>query len=104
MPPGTKHYPTGESVVITDTFNATTIAGVAANKQAGFNEELPPSPRGIYIGGDNGQTYDVYIEESDGSIVPHLQMAPGIVHPVYPRRIIDRSARRTTAINLLIKY
>ena len=104
MPPGTKNYPSGESVLITDTFSKWDYDRVNTSKLFGFNEELPHSARGLYIGGTSGTTYNVWIEESDGSIVPHYQLTPGVVHPIYPRRVIDEKGKRTTAPKLIIKY
>lgn len=95
----------GESVVITDTWTNTALyAGVHANKRHICNENLPPQPRGIYIGGVSGMTYNIYVMETDGSIVGHLALVPGVVHPIFAKQIINTAAYATTAINLIVKY
>jgi len=104
MPPGTKNYPSGESVMITDTFNRHDYDQVNQSKLFGFNEELPSSARGLFIGGESGQTYTVWMMESDGSIVPHYQLVPGVIHPIFPRQVVDVEGKRTTATKLIIKY
>ena len=101
---GTKSYPSGESVVIKGSMVVTGYDAVNKSKKFGFNDELPPNPRGVYIGGESGSVYTLWVEESDGSLIPYFNIVPGVVHPIYPKRVINIESKRTNAINILIKY
>jgi len=105
-----KNYPSGEAVAIRETFknggNLEFLNGMSSHRIINFNEDLPPQPRGIFIGGVSGTTYRVYFENTTGDIVPYCNMAPGVVHPVFPfRRIIHQSGvYETDAVNMLVLY
>lgn len=105
---GNKNDPSGESVVIVDSFygSAGSLSNVDQSKRFRFNQQLPPQSKGVYIGGGNPQDTNqhLFVEESDGSIVPYRNIVAGIVHPIYPRRIIKDDRQDTTATEIVVQY
>ena len=96
------------SVVILDSFSASNRGlmelGVARSKRYTWNQELPKGARGIYIGGIEGQVYDLWVEEDDGSIVLNPNLKPGVTHSIASVRVINDSTHVSTAVNVIIRY
>ena len=84
---------------------ASAAATLPANRRRGWNTDLPGHPRGLFIGGDS--TYRLFVQEvggNTGEIMPYIDIAGGIVHPIKARRIIHTATHETDAPNIVILY
>ena len=111
-----KTYPGEGFCIIRNSFqDEIPIQDVPASRIFTWNQELPSNARAVYIGGNSN--YNLYVEgagDPDNAIIPFLEIAGGIWHPICPRKIIHvpnwvdpvtgRTTRRyeTTAPNIII--
>lgn len=98
-----KNYPSPDQVIITDTWSNPALYGrVNSAKRYTTNQTLPPNSRGVFIGASG--YYNLFVEGTDGSITPFMDIAGGVVHPICPISIVDTDTYNTTATNLIVLY
>lgn len=97
-------------VAIVETFAAgspyrTIVENLSRHKRASVNTDLMIQgrcPSGIYIGGDGN--YKLFVMDIDGDVVPYLQIAGGVVHPIQAKQIMKDVRYTTDAPNVLVIY
>jgi hypothetical protein len=105
---GDKSIPSSAGIVIADSFGAPYLSiaqGFPAAYRRNFNDQLPAGARGLYIGGN--ANYKIFVELDgmpSGVIIPYLQLAGGIIHPICPRIIYQDTRYTTDAPNIIVQY
>jgi len=86
---------------------ATYHAHLPIDMKRDFGEALPPGAIGVSWSG-SGQSNLYYIPYGAGldttKVVPLIQMADGIIHPIHPGYIVKDNAFQTSARNIVIHY
>lgn len=97
-------------VAITDSFSNPydgIVGNLPTQYRRVFNELLPPGACGIYIGGSGN--YKLFVEpegvdEGNYIVVPYLQIAGSIIHPMSVQRIMQDDRYTTDAPNIIVLY
>lgn len=98
-------------VAIVETFPEGTpyrdmVESLPSESRANVNTSLVHQgmvPSGVFIGGTDN--YKLFVEDENGTVIPFLNIAGGIIHPISCAKIRKHSAKYTTdAPNVVVLY